>query len=51
MATFTEKLTVFTKLYGKSFFLLIIIILFFAAAVETDVTDIPLEQEDAETVE
>ena len=34
MDDFIERLTVFTKLYGKYFFLLIIIILFFAAAVD-----------------
>lgn len=51
MSDFVERLAVFTRLFGRHFFLLIIIILFFAAAFETDVSSEPSVLENAETCE
>lgn len=51
MSDFINKLAVYSRLYGKPFFLLIIIIIFFAAAFETDIPGTALEQENEQACE
>jgi hypothetical protein len=51
MSGFIDRLAVYSRLYGKPFFLLIIIILFFAAAFETDIPGILPEQQDVQSCE